>query len=125
MVLKCLHAADPYAAPAVGVSFWWKIQGDCGGAWKCLLGDTGLYSSESGEGGVGCGEGWHGVVCLEQLATLSEGTMGAAGVFGEGDGVLGFFKLLSGWGFRALLKAGRCSAASAADNSLAQCPNHQ
>ena len=62
---------------------------DRGGAWKFLLGDTGLYSSESGKGGAGCGEGWHGIVCLEQFATVSEGTLGAAGIFGDGDGLSG------------------------------------
>ena len=89
MVSKCLHAADQYAAPTVGASFWRKIPGDRRGAWKCLWGDTELHSSESGEGGAGCREGWHGVFCLEQLATVSEGTMGAAGVFGDGDGFSG------------------------------------
>ena len=53
------------------------------------VGNTELHSSESGEGGAGCREGWHGVFCLEQLATVSEGTMGAAGVFGDGDGFSG------------------------------------
>jgi len=58
-----------------------------------------IHLNLSGKGGAGCGEGWHGIVCLEQFATVSEGRMGAAGVFGESDGVLGFFKLLSRWGF--------------------------
>jgi REP element-mobilizing transposase RayT len=60
-----------------------------GGAWKCLLGDPRLHSSESGEGGAGCGEGWHGIVCLEQLAIVFEGALGAAGFFGDGDGFSG------------------------------------
>ena len=100
MVSKCLHAADQYAAPAVGASFWWKIQGDRGGAWKCLLGDLGLHSSKSDkERGVVAGRDGMESLCLGQLATVSEGSMGAAGVFGDDNGVSGFFKLLSGWGF--------------------------
>ncbi len=76
-------------ATGCGDIFWWKIQGDRGGAWKCLLGDPGLHSFEPGKGGAGCGEGRYGVVCLEQLASVSEGAMGAAGVFGDGDGFSG------------------------------------
>lgn len=89
VVPECLHAPDQYEAPAMGASLWRALQGDRGGGGKLVLGGAGLYSPQSGAGGVGVAGAGAGELQVEQCAGVSGGAAEPAGVFGNSDGVFG------------------------------------